>query len=49
MLKEMGSTGKSGSIFYFTTNFKYIIKSVADHEMVSDAHLTYIFLDAHPI
>jgi len=33
VLKEMGSTGKSGSIFYFTNNFKYIIKSIADHEM----------------
>jgi len=32
-MKEMGSTGKSGSIFYFTTDMKYIIKSVADHEM----------------
>jgi len=33
LLKEHGSTGKSGSMFYFTNNKKYIIKSVADHEM----------------
>ena len=32
ILSEMGSPGKSGSFFYFSRDYKYIIKTVHQHE-----------------